>query len=179
MLREGSSAHRMGHAGGAKLFQIRQFRAWQQHPDGSWLSGNPADQRSPLKGDDHLMHRRRGRLEEPLHVGLRRWATDDLAIVVDESEILSLRVRVSWRHRILTVTVPFRRRYGQEARGVKGRQRPPQRATAKCRLVDRCHTGGSERLCTVMTAPVASSIRVASRKWRCGTPLPSPRSHSG
>ena len=70
----------------------------QQNTDGSWLSGNTADQRSPLKGDDHLVHRRRRRLEVPLHVGLCRWAAVYLAVVVNECEILPLHIRVSRRH---------------------------------------------------------------------------------
>ena len=55
------------------------------------LLGTPARREiRPFEGQQHLMNRGRGQLEEPLDIGLCRWSAIDQRVDVYEREILSL-----------------------------------------------------------------------------------------
>jgi hypothetical protein len=61
------------------------------------LLGTPARREiRPFEGQQHLMNRGRGQLEEPLDIGLCRWSAIDQRVDVYEREILSLPGREVW-----------------------------------------------------------------------------------
>lgn len=76
-----------------QLLQIRKILACNQKPDGSSLPGSPLDKTVGFQGDDHLVHGRWAHPKVSLHVGLGGRPAVDLAVVVNEDEILSLFVR--------------------------------------------------------------------------------------
>ena len=88
-----------------QLFQVRKILACQQEPDGSSLPGSPLNEAVGFQCKDHLVHRRRAYAKVSLHVGLSGRTAVDPAVVMNESEILSLFVREGFcRHE---GSVPF------------------------------------------------------------------------
>jgi hypothetical protein len=81
----------------SQLLEIRKILACKQKPDGSASSRNPLNEAVGLQGDDHLMHRRWTHPKVPLHVDLGGRLAVDLAVIVNEREILTLFVREGFR----------------------------------------------------------------------------------
>jgi hypothetical protein len=48
---------------------------------------------------DHLVYGRRGDLEVLLHIGFRRWAPVDFAVVLNERQVLALLIGLGSLHR--------------------------------------------------------------------------------
>jgi hypothetical protein len=80
----------MTRAGPAVLLEIRKILAREQKPDGSSLPGSPLYETVGFKCEDHLVHGRRAHPKIALHVGLGGGLAFDLAVVVNEREILTL-----------------------------------------------------------------------------------------
>jgi len=70
--------------------QRGQFICRQEQPDRPGLSGNPADQASPLERDDHVVDGRRRDLKEPLEVRFGRGLSMQQRVGVDEGQVLAL-----------------------------------------------------------------------------------------
>ena len=84
--------------------QIRQLVAPQPELDRPARARGARDEPALLQGDDHVVDRGRRDLEVSLHVGLGGRDTMDLRVIVDEGQVLALRVSVSEVHpRILDV----------------------------------------------------------------------------
>src|ERR1017187_10762148 len=69
--------------------------------DGPRLSGRSLEEAAGLERQDHLVYGRRGDAKVPLHFGLRGCAAVNLAVVIDESQVLTLFVGVGFPHRHL------------------------------------------------------------------------------
>ncbi len=94
------------------LPQIRQFLRRYQNVNGSWFSGNSAEESLPLQFEDHLVNGGRGDPKMELHLPLRRWFPVNLGIIVDKSEILPFLLGEISRHilrYILTANVKAQR----------------------------------------------------------------------
>jgi hypothetical protein len=65
--------------------------------DGPGLPGRSLYEAACFERQDHLMHGGRRDPKVLLHIGLRRRAPVDLAVVINKSRILTLFVRVSFR----------------------------------------------------------------------------------
>jgi hypothetical protein len=74
----------------ATLCQVRQFCTSQSQPDCACLPRFSVDESARVERLDHLMYDRRRDAEEPTEVCLSRWRTVNLAVVIDEREVLAL-----------------------------------------------------------------------------------------
>src|SRR5689334_15046231 len=66
--------------------------------DGPGLPGRSLDEAACFERQDHLMHGGRRDSKVLPHFSLRRRTSVDLAVVINESQILTLFVRVSFLH---------------------------------------------------------------------------------
>jgi|SRR5664280_49434 len=90
-------AKRLGTARHLSL-QRRKLGQRNENTDGPPNSSSTFDVSGGLERDDHLMHSWRGHAEVPLDVRLCRRPTVDLAVVVDEREVLALASRECGLH---------------------------------------------------------------------------------
>ena len=88
-----------------QLLQVRKFLSREQEPDGSSLPGSSLNEAVRFQGKDHLVNGWWADTKVSLHVGLGRRTAVDLAVVMNEREILSLFLREGFcRHQ---GSVPF------------------------------------------------------------------------
>ena len=73
-----------------QLLKIRKIPACKQKPDGSSLPGSTLNETVGFKSKDHLVHGGRAHAKVSLHIGLGGRLAVDLAVVVNEGEILTL-----------------------------------------------------------------------------------------
>jgi hypothetical protein len=81
-----------------ELDQVGQLLTRNQQTDGSSPPRCSLDKAASFEGQDHLGHRRRRNLKVPLHFRFRRWAPVDFAVVVNERQVLALRVGIGFLH---------------------------------------------------------------------------------
>ena len=63
---------------------------WDEYVDATgdaWLS---ADEAVPFEAENHLMDRRRADAEVTLDVGFGGWASEDVGVGMDESQVMTL-----------------------------------------------------------------------------------------
>ena len=74
----------------AVVLQDRQVLWRHENLDTAWDAGLAADEACPFEGEDHLVDRRRGHAEVPLHFVFGRGPPMDAGVGVDEGQVLAL-----------------------------------------------------------------------------------------
>ena len=73
-------------------FVLQDWQVFWRHEnlDTAWDAGLAADEACPFEGEDHLVDRRRGHAEVPLHFVFGRGPPMDAGVGVDEGQVLAL-----------------------------------------------------------------------------------------
>lgn len=70
---------------------------WDEDVNASGAAGLPTDEAVAFEAEDHVVDRRRGDAEMPLHVGFGGSLTEHALIDVDEGQVLALLIGETMR----------------------------------------------------------------------------------